>query len=72
MEKQLFDWGSVDELGCGAYQFYNCVMKVACGPYVPGDEVPAIVIDFPKATIEFHSRFGAPIGPFSLKLSIES
>jgi hypothetical protein len=54
MEKALFDWDGFDQIDTFVFLFMDCVPKVQLGPFVAGQMVNSISIDFEKGEIHIY------------------
>lgn len=74
MEQDIFSWDSFDEVDDQILQFYNCTFKKNFGPFVLGQNVTSITIEFSTGKIEVYldSEDADPIFTGLLKLELIS
>lgn len=55
-EQQLFTWKDWDQMDTATFTFYDCTVVSPFGPYVVGDNLANIDVDYETSTIECYNE----------------
>lgn len=71
MERQLFDWDSLDDLGDSDYVFYDITLKQAIKGHPIGTKFHSALLSFSDGLLYLQDKTGENIVHIELKLVVK-